>query len=191
VAKQASSLKPLRLANVRVRQSIQQHHLLSQARRRDLAAALINRGVNLDPLSKWSKVGLVVYESQVPVGATPEYMAGHYMLQSAASFLPVMALAPQEKERIVDMAASPGGKTTYISSLMRNTGERVRESTWERDLDQLQRQISCSCGWCLSECFKVDKELVCMVIQVFRLPLSHWIGDGAFTAMTLFLRTMV
>ncbi|GAQ87269.1 NOL1/NOP2/sun family protein [Klebsormidium nitens] len=93
-----------------------------KARRRDLAATLINRGVNLDPLSTWSKVGLVVYESQVPVGATPEYMAGQYMLQSAASFLPVMALAPQEKERIVDMAASPGGKTTYIAALMRNTG---------------------------------------------------------------------
>ena len=32
---------------------------------------------------------------QVPIGATPEYLAGHYMLQSAASFLPVIALAPQ------------------------------------------------------------------------------------------------
>lgn len=93
-----------------------------KSRRRELAASLIQRGVNLDPLSKWSKVGLVVYESKVPVGATPEYLAGHYMLQSASSFLPVIALAPQEKEQVLDMAAAPGGKTTYISALMKNTG---------------------------------------------------------------------
>ncbi|CAL9243724.1 unnamed protein product [Arabidopsis halleri] len=93
-----------------------------KTRRRDLADVLLNRGVNLDPLSKWSKVGLVIYDSQVPIGATPEYLAGYYMLQGASSFLPVMALAPRENERIVDVAAAPGGKTTYIAALMKNTG---------------------------------------------------------------------
>ncbi|MCJ1336502.1 rRNA (cytosine-C5-)-methyltransferase nop2 [Bachmanniomyces sp. S44760] len=90
--------------------------------RRDLAQSLINRGVTLEPVGKWSKVGLQVFESQVPLGATPEYLAGQYILQAASSFLPVMALAPQEHERILDMAAAPGGKTTYISALMKNTG---------------------------------------------------------------------
>ena len=90
--------------------------------RRSLAQALINRGVVLEPVGKWSKVGLQVFESAVPLGATPEYLAGHYILQAASSFLPVMALAPQENERILDMASAPGGKTTYISALMRNTG---------------------------------------------------------------------
>ncbi|KAJ5104303.1 25S rRNA (cytosine(2870)-C(5))-methyltransferase [Penicillium alfredii] len=90
--------------------------------RRSLAQALINRGVVLEPVGKWSKVGLQVFESAVPLGATPEYLTGHYILQAASSFLPVMALAPQPNERVLDMAAAPGGKTTYMSALMRNTG---------------------------------------------------------------------
>merc|ERR1711915_435676 len=93
-----------------------------KTRRRDLAQALIARGVNLDPVGKWSKVGLVVYSASVPLGATPEYLAGHYILQGASSLLPVMALAPQEGERILDMASAPGGKTTHIAAVMKNTG---------------------------------------------------------------------
>ncbi|KAL8966254.1 MAG: hypothetical protein Q9197_006091 [Variospora fuerteventurae] len=90
--------------------------------RRALAQTLINRGVTLEPVGKWSKVGLQIFESQVPLGATPEYLAGHYILQAASSFLPVMALAPQENERVLEMAAAPGGKSTYIAALMKNTG---------------------------------------------------------------------
>ena len=93
-----------------------------KTRRKDLALALMKRGVSLDPLAGWSKVGLKIMESPVPVGATPEYLSGHYMLQSAASMCPVLALAPQPKERVLDMSAAPGGKTSYIAQLMRNTG---------------------------------------------------------------------
>lgn len=93
-----------------------------KTRRRDLAQALINRGVNLDPIGKWSKVGLVIFSSQVPLGATPEYLAGHYMIQGGSSMLPVMALAPQENERVLDMCSAPGGKSSHIAAIMKNTG---------------------------------------------------------------------
>ncbi|KAI1179936.1 NOL1/NOP2/sun family-domain-containing protein [Nemania sp. FL0916] len=90
--------------------------------RRELASALINRGVTLEPVGKWSKVGLQVFETNVPLGATPEYLAGQYLIQAGSSFLPCMALAPQEGERILDMASAPGGKTTYLAAMMKNTG---------------------------------------------------------------------
>jgi ribosomal RNA methyltransferase Nop2 len=93
-----------------------------KTRRRELASSLIARGVNLDPVGAWSKVGLVVHEAPVPLGATPEYLAGHYMLQGAASLLPVMALAPRPGETVVDVAAAPGGKTCHLAAMMRNEG---------------------------------------------------------------------
>lgn len=65
-----------------------------KCRRRDLAKMLIDRGVNLDPLADWTKEGLKIAKTgnNLPLGATPEYLAGYYMIQSAASLLPVMAL---------------------------------------------------------------------------------------------------
>ncbi|GAM24235.1 hypothetical protein SAMD00019534_074100 [Acytostelium subglobosum LB1] len=95
-----------------------------KTKRKDLADVLGTRGVHLEAI-KWSQVGLTVFDSQVAIGATPEYLAGHYIQQSASSFLPVIALEPQPEERVLDMCASPGGKTTYIASLMKNTGVLV------------------------------------------------------------------
>lgn len=89
--------------------------------RKDLMDALSKRGVSVEAV-EWSKVAIKVTESSVPIGATPEYLAGHYMLQSAASLNPVMALDPQPGERILDMSAAPGGKSSFIAQLMKNSG---------------------------------------------------------------------
>jgi ribosomal RNA methyltransferase Nop2 len=113
-----------------------------KTRRRELAQALIGRNVNLDPIAKWSKEGLQIYESAVPIGATPEYLAGHYMVQSASSFLPVMALAPGPNMRCLEMAAAPGGKSSHMAALMGNTGTLVSNDASKERLRALQANLS-------------------------------------------------
>jgi ribosomal RNA methyltransferase Nop2 len=60
------------------------------------------------------------------------------MLQSASSFLPVIALNPQVGEKILDMASAPGGKTTYIAQLMKNTGSIFANDLKKERLRALQ-----------------------------------------------------
>eukprot|EP01031_Cornospumella_fuschlensis_P029751 gene29751-35924_t len=89
--------------------------------RKDLMEVLTKRGAVVEEVP-WSPVGIKVTESPVPIGATPEYLAGHYMLQAASSLNPVMALDAQPGERVLDMSSAPGGKTSYLSQMMKNSG---------------------------------------------------------------------
>ncbi|MEZ8142511.1 16S rRNA (cytosine(1407)-C(5))-methyltransferase RsmF [Enterovibrio norvegicus FF-33] len=60
----------------------------------------------------------------VPLGNTAEHMAGLFYIQEASSMLPVTALFENglPLERILDMAAAPGSKTTQIAAEMNNNG---------------------------------------------------------------------
>jgi 16S rRNA (cytosine967-C5)-methyltransferase len=46
------------------------------------------------------------------------FRAGHYQPQSRASQLVARAVDPQPGERILDLCAAPGGKTTHLAALM-------------------------------------------------------------------------
>ncbi|MHC1636759.1 MAG: PUA domain-containing protein [Candidatus Nezhaarchaeales archaeon] len=57
-----------------------------------------------------------------PIRSLDIYASGAIYPQSLPSILAVRALNPQEGEVIVDLTASPGGKLTYTSQLMKNKG---------------------------------------------------------------------
>lgn len=90
-------------------------------RRKDLSYALSQRKVETGNLD-WTDTALVAFKSEVPLGATPEYLAGQYMIQGANSMLPVLNLDLKEDMKVVDLCAAPGGKSTHIAALMNNTG---------------------------------------------------------------------
>lgn len=68
---------------------------------------------------------IFVIESQLEpgeIGRTFEHLLGYYYVQEISSMLPVIVLNPKPGERVLDLCASPGSKTTEIASFMKNTG---------------------------------------------------------------------
>ncbi|CAH1416652.1 unnamed protein product [Lactuca virosa] len=54
-----------------------------------------------------------------------DVMKGDIFLQNLPSIITAHVLDPQQGERILDMCAAPGGKTTAIASLMKDKGEVI------------------------------------------------------------------
>lgn len=63
-------------------------------------------------------------EDSLPLGSTAEHLSGLFYIQEASSMLPVAALFADgnQPERIMDVAAAPGSKTTQIAARMGNHG---------------------------------------------------------------------
>jgi 16S rRNA (cytosine967-C5)-methyltransferase len=69
--------------------------------------------------------GAIVVDGPFDALAHPGYAAGAFTPQSRASQRVARTLAPRPGERVLDMCAAPGGKTTHLAALMEGRGEVV------------------------------------------------------------------
>ena len=69
----------------------------------------------------WEPQGFY-YDPKARPGLHPYHEAGVYYLQEASAMAPVYLLDPQPGERVLDLCAAPGGKTTQIAGRMGGKG---------------------------------------------------------------------
>ncbi|MBW3013689.1 NOL1/NOP2/sun family putative RNA methylase [Candidatus Woesearchaeota archaeon] len=72
----------------------------------------------------WCKEGFWIEhkEGRRDIGNTIEHSLGYIYVQEAASMIPPVVLGAKPGERILDLCASPGSKTTQIAAMMKNKG---------------------------------------------------------------------
>ena len=69
----------------------------------------------------WEPAGFY-YDPEARPGLHPYHEAGVYYLQEASAMAPVALLDPRPGERVLDLCAAPGGKTTQIAGRMAGEG---------------------------------------------------------------------
>lgn len=58
-------------------------------------------------------------------GKTLEFILGKYYIQSLSSMIPPLVLNPSSSDKVLDLCAAPGSKTTQLAEIMRNTGTLI------------------------------------------------------------------
>lgn len=89
----------------------------------DAAAALLtDTGVSFVPHPAARDVILVPASTRERWRDLEHFSDGRLYWQAPSSVLPVSVLAPGSEEKVLDLCAAPGSKTTQMAALMNNTG---------------------------------------------------------------------
>jgi 16S rRNA (cytosine967-C5)-methyltransferase len=81
----------------------------------------------------------LVVEEPFDVRGSTLWRDGAFLAQSRGAMLVSRALAPAAGERVLDLCAAPGGKTTHLAALMQGRGEIVAVERNARRADELAR----------------------------------------------------
>lgn len=71
----------------------------------------------------FNPLGIILQSDPLPLSHTLPFFLGHFVYQGISSQIPAILLDPKPHETILDIAASPGSKSTQIAALMNNMGK--------------------------------------------------------------------
>ncbi len=90
-----------------------------------LQITLAESGIELQPVL-WSPIAFIVNNTPLKeLTEHPLYLNGSFYVQSLSSMLPPLVLDPKPGEKVLDLTAAPGSKTTQMAAMMENKGEII------------------------------------------------------------------
>ena len=98
---------------------------------------------------------LAVEKAPLPTGATNEYLLGYYYIQDLSSCMAVDALDIAPGQVVLDVAAAPGGKTTFMAQKMNNTGAIIALEPNDRRARSMSFNLA-RCGVYNTSIFKTN-----------------------------------
>lgn len=93
----------------------------------------------LEPIP-WIPEGFYYPEGE-SFGKLPAYHAGLYYIQEPSAMMPAQALCPEPGEKVLDLCAAPGGKTTALGSRMQNKGLLVTNDISPKRVKALVKNV--------------------------------------------------
>jgi NOL1/NOP2/sun family putative RNA methylase len=124
--------------DVKLRQAIRIN--TSNVKGKNLVGRLETLGVHLQKIP-FLTTGYWVADSKVSAGATAEYLLGLYSIQETAAQIPASLFFDLKSKKVLDATAAPGGKTTQMADLMKNTGAIVALDVDKRRLNALSNHL--------------------------------------------------
>lgn len=93
-----------------------------------------------DPVP-WEPAAFSLLSSNFSPGLHPYHLAGLYYLQDPSAMSAAALLDPQPGERLLDLAAAPGGKTTHLAARMHGSGLLVANEIKDKRLGHLAMNV--------------------------------------------------
>ena len=107
---------------------------------KSLEPARLANSLSLSRSVPWEPMGFY-YDAVFAAGKHPFHEAGVYYIQEPSAMAPVSYLDVKENERILDLCAAPGGKSTQIAGKMNGTGLLISNEIIEKRAKILSENI--------------------------------------------------
>ncbi|HQG58049.1 MAG TPA: RsmB/NOP family class I SAM-dependent RNA methyltransferase [Candidatus Dojkabacteria bacterium] len=98
----------------------------------EIYSILTKKGLKMTKVPWAPNAYIVNNRDKSDLGDTQEYAKGLFYIQNLSSMMPAVVLNPKQNEKILDMCAAPGSKTSQMAAMMNNLGTIIAndEDSW-------------------------------------------------------------